>query len=67
MTGDRPPGDGFEVALVGVGGSVMGVGFITWLGARLATAISHGTISGGLDVWLTVTARLAREIGRAHV
>jgi type IV secretion system protein VirD4 len=56
----REPGGGFETALVAVGGLVLLAGFTTWEGARLATAIGGGRITGGIDVWLRATVRLAR-------
>jgi type IV secretion system protein VirD4 len=58
--GERPPGDGFEIALGAIGGTVIGVGFVTWLGARLAVTLTGGQINAGLDTWLTTTVRLAR-------
>jgi type IV secretion system protein VirD4 len=59
-TGEHPPGDGFEIALVAVGGTVIGVGFVTWLGARIAVTLTGGHINAGLDVWVRTTVRLAR-------
>ena len=54
------PGTGFETALVAAGAAVLGVGYGTWLGARLAVALGGGRVTGGLDVGLRVTARLVR-------
>lgn len=61
---DRPPGAGTEIALVALGGSVITIGFATWLGARLSVIFNDGTVSGGLDDWLKVAIRLAR--GQTH-
>lgn len=58
-------GGGADVALVAAGTVVIGAGFVTWLGARLAVALSGGRVTGGLDTWLTVTGRLLT--GRAPV
>lgn len=54
------PGTGFETALVAAGAAILGVGYGTWLGARLAVALGGGHVTGGLDVGLRVTARLVR-------
>lgn len=56
----QPPGDGFEIAVVGVGVVVIGVGLTTWLGARLSVTMTGGTVTGGLGDWLKVAIKLAR-------
>jgi hypothetical protein len=38
---DRPPGDGFEIVLVAIGGTVIALGFVTWAGARLAALLAR--------------------------
>ncbi len=55
------PGAGFEYALIGIGGSVIACGFATYLGARLTTLLTGGSINGGLDAWLRATVGLARD------
>ena len=68
MTQHQPEtGSGFELALIAVGGTAIGVGFATWLGARTATAIAGGQVTGGLDTWLRACARLvtSRDPARA--
>ena len=59
MTSEREPGAGGELALIGLGLAVTGGGFSIWLGARLATLFTGGTVRGGLDLWLRVGWRLA--------
>jgi hypothetical protein len=59
MTTEREPGAGGELALIGLGLAVIGGGFSIWLGARLATLFTGGTVRGGLDLWLRVGWRLA--------
>lgn len=54
------PGTGFETALVAAGAAVLGLGYGTWLGARLAVALGGGHVTGSLDAGLRVTARLVR-------
>jgi type IV secretion system protein VirD4 len=58
--GAREPGGGLDTALIAAGGLVLAVGFATWAGARLAVALTGGSITGGLDVWLRTTVALAR-------
>jgi type IV secretion system protein VirD4 len=53
------PGDGFEIAVVACGAVVVGVGFATWLGARIAVTFTGGTVRGGLGDWLRVAVALA--------
>jgi type IV secretion system protein VirD4 len=55
----REPGTGFETLAIAAGALVLAVACTTWAGARLAVAVSGGTVRGGLDVWLSVTWRLA--------
>lgn len=62
---DRPPGDGFEIALVVIGGTAIALGFAVWLGASLAALLVGGRVTGGIDVWLTATVRLLRGRGPA--
>jgi type IV secretion system protein VirD4 len=58
----REPGAGFELLLLAGGAAVLGVGVVTWLGARLAIGVAGtgGTVSGGLIDWLAVATRLGR-------
>ena len=58
MTSQREPGAGGELALIGLGLAVIGVGFATWLGARLSILFTGGSVTGGLDTWLRVGGRL---------
>jgi type IV secretion system protein VirD4 len=51
---------GGELAIVGLGGFVIGLGVVTWLGARVAATVSGGSVGGGLGDWLTVGTRLVR-------
>ena len=41
------PTFGGEYALLAVGGAIVGVGVVTWLGAKLAALFSGGTVGGG--------------------
>jgi type IV secretion system protein VirD4 len=61
-TDDRvgPSFAGGEYALIAVGGGVVGIGVVTWLGAKLAALFSGGAVRGGLGEWLVVAVRLAR-------
>jgi hypothetical protein len=54
------PTFGGEYALLAVGGAIVGIGIVTWLGAKLAALFSGGTVGGGLGEWLVVATRLAR-------
>ena len=54
------PTFGGEYALLAVGGAIVGVGVVTWLGAKLAALFSGGTVGGGLGEWLVAASRLAR-------
>lgn len=56
----QPPGDGFELAVVGAGVGVIGIAVITWLGARLSVLATGGSVHGGLGDWLRVAVALAR-------
>ncbi|MBI5089639.1 MAG: type IV secretory system conjugative DNA transfer family protein [Actinobacteria bacterium] len=58
----QPAGDGFELALAGLGAAVIGVGFITWLGARLSVIISGGSVRGSLGESLQIAVKLARGV-----
>ncbi|MGD9796456.1 MAG: type IV secretory system conjugative DNA transfer family protein, partial [Acidimicrobiia bacterium] len=53
------PGSGFETAIVAAGAAIIGVGFATWLGARLAVTFTGGSVHGGLGDWLDITIALA--------
>jgi type IV secretion system protein VirD4 len=60
-TTTREPGAGAELLLVAAGATVLGVGVVVWLGARLAVAVAGGgQVAGGISDWLTVATRLAR-------
>src|SRR5690349_16152620 len=59
-SGQREPGSSVDHLLLGAGAAVFAVGLATWLGARLAVALTGGRLAGGIDVWLTAAARLAR-------
>ena len=61
-TDDRvgPSFAGGEYALIAVGGGVVGIGVVTWLGAKLAALFSGGAVRGGLGEWLVAAVRLAR-------
>jgi type IV secretion system protein VirD4 len=62
MTGpavrESVPGDGLDLALIGLGATVIGAACGTWLGAWLSVQTTGGTVSGGLDVWLMALVRL---------
>ena len=45
----REPGAGLEVALVAARWAVLGAGFATWLGARLAVAFTGAAVNGGVE------------------
>ena len=62
----QPPGDGFELAVVGVGAAVIGLGFVTWLGARLSVLVNGGRVRGGLGEWLQVAVKLAKGVAPAE-
>ena len=55
-------GDGLELGLIAVGGVVVGLGVVTWLGARLGVLLTGGEVSGGLSDWLSIALRLVRGI-----
>ena len=54
----REPGSGFEIALILLATAVLAAAVVTWLGARMATAIAGGTVHGGIADWLAVAVRL---------
>lgn len=62
MTTTKVPGSGVEVGLVAAGAGVVGVGFATYIGARLAVLTSGGSVGGGIGDWLTVTGRLLHGV-----
>ena len=53
------PGNGFETAIVAGGAALVGAGFATWLGARIAVTVAGGSVGGGLGDWLRVAVALA--------
>ncbi|MAT06827.1 MAG: hypothetical protein CL424_17475 [Acidimicrobiaceae bacterium] len=55
-------GDGFEAAVVACGAAVIGVGFATWLGARLSVVFTGGSVHGGLGDWLRAAVGLASGV-----
>lgn len=65
MDGARgePPSSGFEIALVAVGGLVLGSAGIVWGGAWLAALIAGGELSAGVGDALQAAGRLASEPG----
>lgn len=62
----QPPGEGFELALVGAGLLVIAVGVVTWLGARLSVVFTGGSVGGGLGDWIQTAVALARGEGPAQ-
>jgi type IV secretion system protein VirD4 len=56
----EPPGAGLELLALAVGAAVVVAGLVTATGARVATALSGGRVSGGLGDWLRVAGRLVQ-------
>ena len=62
------PTFGGEYALLAVGGAIVGVGVVTWLGAKLAALFSGGTVGGGMGEWLVVAIAIGpRTVARRLV
>lgn len=59
----EPPWGGGDLVLVVLGAMGLGAGVVVWAGARLAAAVSGGSVSGGVADWLRVAARLASTPG----
>lgn len=64
----RPPAaaSGGEIALLAIGGAVLGTAIVTFAGAAAAAALFGGTTAGGLGEWLAVTGRLLTGV-QPHV
>jgi type IV secretion system protein VirD4 len=60
---ERVAGDGVELTLIAAGALVLGAGVSTWLGAWLAVQTTGGSVSGGLDIWLSASVGLLRGAG----
>jgi type IV secretion system protein VirD4 len=62
----EPPWGGGELVVVVLGAVGLGVGVVVGAGARLAAAVSGGSVSGDVGDWLAVAGRLMSTPGDPH-